>query len=145
VKAERALLARLGDIQVEIQCRERWCQIEHERATGLGPHYPTLPVLESWGLGLVQPMGHMAPTGPHGFVSGPLLSPLRLDGLPQQGDDGLVRNPLEFAPPTTGSCAPPEHEKYDQNRVRTMACDDRPGDIKLVGEVSRFSRHCRFP
>ncbi|KAI8624512.1 hypothetical protein F5Y19DRAFT_480531 [Xylariaceae sp. FL1651] len=31
VSAERNLLIRLGELHVEIQCRERWCQVEKER------------------------------------------------------------------------------------------------------------------
>ncbi|TGJ83704.1 hypothetical protein E0Z10_g5087 [Xylaria hypoxylon] len=32
VDAEREILTRLSELHVEIQCRERWCQVERERA-----------------------------------------------------------------------------------------------------------------
>ncbi|CAJ2513744.1 Uu.00g018630.m01.CDS01 [Anthostomella pinea] len=31
VEEERKVMARLGEIHVELQCRERWCQVERER------------------------------------------------------------------------------------------------------------------
>ncbi|KAI1133742.1 hypothetical protein F5Y10DRAFT_4238 [Nemania abortiva] len=46
VDAERRILAHLGELHVEIQSRERWCQIERERA---GILYPPGPSYDGYG------------------------------------------------------------------------------------------------
>ncbi|KAI1180755.1 hypothetical protein F4777DRAFT_261714 [Nemania sp. FL0916] len=35
VDAERGILARLCELHIEIQCRDRWCRVEQERAEGM--------------------------------------------------------------------------------------------------------------
>ncbi|KAI0098241.1 hypothetical protein GGR51DRAFT_435446 [Nemania sp. FL0031] len=58
VDAERRLLGRLGALHVEIQCQERWCLVEQERAgvlygpgpgyDGYGPQYTMHQQSEWW-------------------------------------------------------------------------------------------------
>ncbi|KAI0971392.1 hypothetical protein F4678DRAFT_82912 [Xylaria arbuscula] len=40
INAERNLLVRLGELHIEIQCRERWCQVGQERAETTHGHNP---------------------------------------------------------------------------------------------------------
>ncbi|KAI3318651.1 hypothetical protein HD806DRAFT_308249 [Xylariaceae sp. AK1471] len=116
VSAERRLLKRLGDIHVEIQCRERWCQVERERAASeprLGHHLYQ-------NHGLLQANTHLYQPGyESGYGQGPLPSSLYAGDLSifpeQHGCDGLGGNPLEFALLPTRYYGSLEYENWNWN------------------------------